>query len=113
MFVFFAFVLAVYFISQFSYQTIKNLQKQKVKAEEEPSFLTESGLVADYVVLTNSDAERVHNLEQIVVRFGMHKGKKWSNVPTNYLQWMVAEEHKYVQLAKTILAARRSNYQFS
>lgn len=109
MFVFFAFVLAVYFISQFSYQTS---QKQKVKAEEEPSFLTESGLVTDYVVLTNSEAERVHNLEQLVVRFGKHKGKKWSDVPSNYLQWMVAEEHKYIQLAETILAARQSNYQF-
>ncbi|EPR7484013.1 TPA: DUF3820 family protein [Vibrio parahaemolyticus] len=109
MFVFFAIVLAVYFVCQFSFQTLQN---QKVNEEEEPSFLTESGLVSDYVVLTNSDAERVHNLEQLVVRFGKHKGKKWADVPTKYLQWMVAEEHKYVQLAQVILAARLSNYTF-
>lgn len=109
MIAFFGLVLAVYFIFQFSYQSV---QVQIVKAEDEQAFLTESGLVDDYVVLTNSDAERVHNLEVLVVRFGKYKGKKWSEVPNDYLQWMVAEEHRYVQLARVILAARKSEYQF-
>lgn len=82
--------------------------QQEELAEDEPQLLE----ISDFVVKTSSDAERVHNIESLTVRFGLHKGKKWSDVPTQYLQWMLTEEHKYVQIARVLLAARQSNYNF-
>lgn len=44
-----------------------------------------------------------------VVTFGMHKGKKWADVPKQYLEWVVREFDKKVpsrKLAKKELARR-------
>ena len=101
------FVIAVYFLLQ-----IICLSFSKPKEDDELQLLTKDGVVDDYVVVTNSNAERVHNIEQLTVRFGKHEGKKWSEVPSKYLQWMVAEGHKYEQVAKILIAARKSDYTF-
>lgn len=85
------------------------LAEELAFSEEQPQLLE----IKDYIVNTNSDAERVHNIETLTVRFGKHKGKKWADVPSTYLQWMLVENHKYVQLARIVLAARESKYNFA
>ncbi|MBB1372627.1 hypothetical protein [Pseudoalteromonas sp. SR45-4] len=90
----------------------ESLVYNKVYDENKPAPLTELGLVCDYVVLTNSDAERVHNLENLIVRTGKFEGKKWSEVPSNYLYQLIRDEGNYSQMAKMLLAARKTNYTF-
>ncbi|MEZ9700364.1 DUF3820 family protein [Vibrio sp. 10N.261.46.E12] len=87
----------------------ERLAEELALSEEQPQLLE----IKDYIVNTNSDAERVHNIEILTVRFGKHKGAKWADVPSQYLQWMLVEDHKYVQLARIVLAARESKYNFA
>ena len=65
-----------------------------------------------YNVTSASDAERVDNLENLTVNFGIHKGKQWKDIPTNYLNWMLAEDHRYSQIAQVLIAARQCDYQY-
>ncbi|MCZ4310967.1 DUF3820 family protein [Vibrio pomeroyi] len=107
---FFMGVVFVVFFHLLANQGCKKLNENTAKAEalEDSKPLHIHG----FLVQTHSDAERVHNLEKLTVRFGKHEGKTWSQVPTEYLTWMVHENHKYVQLARTVLAARNCNYTF-
>ncbi|MBO0216320.1 DUF3820 family protein, partial [Vibrio sp. Vb2880] len=92
----------------------REYNKNQVENESKRSIVLESPPINihGFLVRTHSDAERVHNLEKLSVRFGKHEGKTWAEVPTEYLTWMVHEDHKYLQIARVILAARQSNYKF-
>ncbi|EJL6460768.1 hypothetical protein HPY09_20940 (plasmid) [Vibrio cholerae] len=107
LFVFGVFVIALLYNGGAAIENKINEHKKKL---EEDAIIVPT--IGGFLVHTNSDAERVHNLEKLTVRFGKHEGKTWAQVPTEYLTWMVHEDHKYVQLARVILAARRSNYTF-
>lgn len=106
-FIFFSFffVFVVYQVASKVESTFYN------KKEDEDKAMPLN--IKDFIVRTNSDAERVNNLEDLTVRFGKYKDQKWRDIPTNYLTWMIAEEeHKYVQIAKVLMAARACNYKY-
>jgi len=38
------------------------------------------------------DIKEFHKQDLGVVPFGMYKGKRWSEVPADYLKWIVSDE---------------------
>ena len=44
-----------------------------------------------------------HNL---IVKFGKHKGERWTRLPISYLKWLINEETQYSDIAEAELKRR-------